>query len=221
MISILSKITIFSLIVITIKSHDNPEMEFELFLKNIEEIIREIAKKYQDFERNYRRQSYRTKKLLNGTIFSESLKELEKPLKKILFICSSYLKNRPFELNDAELIEPKKVCNQAYEAISEYEAFMIKFLSTHDELQKNTTQLNVESKNLNSTPRGVGNITQIVNQVENLVNASYEFSNVANQAAFNTSNVLFKLKTRTLNYCGSKETTTRRLRKRTTTKRLL
>lgn len=87
---------------------------------------------------------------------------------------------------------------------------MMAFLATHGDLIKNVTILNTElkvinSSNLNATE--AQNVTsEVVDQLENLVNASVDFQTVANQEAFNTSNILISLKTRTLNYCGFNDT---------------
>lgn len=212
MLSIFSQFTVIILAITSIKAQDNPEKEFETYLKKTDETVREIAKKYQQNERSYRIQSVKSVKLINGSISeaSKHLKECEKSLTKILLIYSSYLRSKPFMMNDAELIHPKKVCMKAFEAISEYELVMMVFLATHGDLLKNVTILNTElkvinSSNLNATE--AQNVTsEVVDQLENLVNASVDFQLAANQEAFNTSNILISLKTRTLNYCGFNDT---------------
>lgn len=238
MFSILSQTTIIFLALVSLKAQDNPEKEFETYLKNIDETIREIARKYQQFEKTYRIQSIKTVKLLNRSISETSnIKEFEKSLRKILSIYSPYLKGKLFVMNDVELIHPKKVCTKADEAISEYESVMMTFLATNSALTSNVTLLNTELKVINSSNVNVNSnateaqnaSSEIVDRLQNLVNASVDFQVVANQAAFNTSNILISLKTRTTNYCGVRDSSMgnedpgkrRRTTKKTCTKRTM
>jgi hypothetical protein len=214
MISMLCKFIIILLFFIEIKTLDNPEKEFEDFLKSTDDQIRVAAKSYQTFEKFYRREGFKLYKFVNNTKLISSgnfSKEFEKNLRNFSQICTEYLKTKPFAMNDTEMIYPKPICVKANEAIAEYENVMLTFFLTYCGLQRNITLLKEGFSALNSNLQSnmtelQNNLTSLLNtHFEHLTNASNNFELAAHQAAYNTSNHLISLKVRTLQFCGIKE----------------
>lgn len=229
MFSTLCKFMTISLFFTKINTHDNPEKEFEVFLRSTDEQIRVAAKRYQTFEKYYRRESFKLYKVTNNTNLISSgnfSKEFEKHLRNLSQTCSEYLKNKPFAMNDTETIHPKSICVKADEAIAEYEDVMLTFFLTYCGLQRNLTLLKDEIAAINSTCQNMqNNMTElqnnftslIITHLESLANASNNFELTSHQAAYNTSNYLISLKVRTIQFCGIKETTRSNERNRRTT----
>lgn len=228
MISLLVKIAIVSFFILAINSQpriDNPEKEFKNYLDLTDDKIRDIADIYQKFERKYRRHCRRTVKLINSSI-ANITKELEIPLKIIFLNYTKSLEKKSFKMNDSEDIAPKKVCTKANESTKEYENMMMTFLAKNGNLKINLTSLAVEVKKVNSSNFNVSEVqsnftSNLLIQLNNLINATQNFTIASNEAAFNVSNILITLKTRVMNYCGSFNgmTTTKRKTKKTTTRR--
>lgn len=225
MTSVLFKSTLILFLFLAVNSQkriDNPGKEFDNFLNGTDDKIREITKYYQHFERKYRKHSRVVVKLINITTLNVT-KELEIPLKIIYLNYTKSLKKKPFSTNDAEDINPKKVCNKAYDSIKEYDSMMMIFLAKNSDLQTNLTTLNIELNRVNSSNFNVSELqsnftVKILCELSHLVKATEKFITASNQAAFNISNVLMTLKTRVMNYCGSINgvTTTWKTRKTTT-----